>query len=328
MGFDKQFMVLNWTEPWSGRATWRRRLLNWKILRTVTSRRSASRYSGLDAVNATNTLDAAEIERFPIAEMICPVIENQPVNDGYKHLVLDAARGAATANAGQFFHLLCPATGELTPFLRRPMSIYRIDRARGRLEFLYKIVGAGTKALATLETGDDLNILGPLGHGFNLQDDCKHLLMVARGVGLATLAPLAEMASENGVRVTAILSARAPEYIMSEDYLRSVGAEVVIVSDTEGTSDVDTVERMVRDTIEAGDVGLLATCGSNRLLVMLQRLSREYGIPGQVALEQLMGCGIGMCFACVLPFRTSDGLTYRRVCKDGPVFPIEEALSW
>ena len=273
-------------------------------------------------------MDAAELERFPVAETICPVLKNEPINDSYKHLVLDAARGAATAKAGQFFHLLCPATGDFTPFLRRPMSIYRIDRAQGRLEFLYKTVGAGTKALATLAPGDSLNIFGPLGQGFKLDDDCKHVLMVARGVGLATLAPLAEMASESGIRVTAILSARAPEYMMSEDYLRSVGAEVVTVTDAEGTSDVDDVERKIRRIVEDGGVDLFATCGSNRLLTMLQRLSREYGIPGQVALEQVMGCGIGMCFTCVLPFRTPDGLTYRRVCKDGPVFPIEEALSW
>ena len=275
-----------------------------------------------------NTAPAADLERFPVAEMICPVLENKAVNDGYMHLVLDAARGAATAKAGQFFHLLCPATGEFTPFLRRPMSIYRIDRAQGRLEFLYKIVGAGTKALATLRPGDSLDIFGPLGEGFKLHDDCKHVLMVARGVGLATLAPLAEMAVERGIRMSAILSARSPEYMMSEDYLRSVGAEVVTVTDAEGTSVVEDVERMVRGNVEADGVDLFATCGSNRLFLMLQRLAREYGIAGQVALEQLMGCGIGMCFTCVLPFRTPDGLAYKRVCKEGPVFPIEEVLSW
>lgn len=277
---------------------------------------------------AVDMMDAAELERFPVAETICPVLKNEAVNDGYNHLVLDAARGAATAEAGQFFHLLCPATGDLTPFLRRPMSIYRVDRAQGRLEFLYKIVGAGTKALATLEPGDSLDIFGPLGQGFKLEDGCKHVLMVARGVGLATLAPLAEMAGERGIRVTAILSARAPEYMMSEDYLRSVGAEVVTVTDAEGTSEVGNVERLLRKIIGAEGVDLFATCGSNRLLMMLQRLSREYGIPGQVALEQLMGCGIGMCFTCVLPFSSPDGPTYKRVCKDGPVFPIEEVLSW
>jgi len=271
---------------------------------------------------------AKSSERFPVSESICPVLENKPVNDGYIHLVLDAAHGAAVAQAGQFYHLLCPATGEHTPFLRRPMSIYRIDRAQGRLEFLYKIVGAGTKALATLKPGDGLDVFGPLGRGFELPETCRHVAMVARGVGLATLAPLAEMAIERGARVSAILSAREPAYLMSEDYLRSVGAEVVTVTDAEGTSSVEDVERMVRSLIEQEGVDLIGTCGSNRLLMLLQRLCAEYKIPGQVALEQLMGCGIGMCFVCVLPFRSPDGLVYKRVCKDGPVFPIEEALSW
>ena len=279
-------------------------------------------------MNSTRLIEAADLERFPIGEMIGTVVENTPVNDGYNHLVLEAPRGAATADAGQFFHLLCPPVGDSVTFLRRPMSIYRIDRAQGRLEFLYKIVGAGTKALATLKAGDGLNIFGPLGVGFTLEDGWKHVLMVARGVGLATLAPLAELAVERGVRVSAILSARSPEYMMSEDYLRTVGAKVITVNDADGTSNVEDVEQTVRAIIEAEGVDLIATCGSNRLLLMLQGLAREYGIAGQVALEQLMGCGIGMCFVCVLPFRTPDGLAYKRVCKDGPVFPIEEALSW
>ncbi len=87
---------------------------------------------------------------FPVAETLCPVVSNDWVNDSYKHLILDAAHGAAHAEPGQFFHLLCPTTGENVPFFRRPMSVYRIDRAQGRLEFLYKIVGRGTTTLAAL----------------------------------------------------------------------------------------------------------------------------------------------------------------------------------
>ena len=266
---------------------------------------------------------------FPIAETLCPVVANDWVNDSYKHIVLDAAHGASHAEPGQFFHLLCPTTGENVPFFRRPMSIYRIDKAQGRLEFLYKIVGRGTTTLAALAPGETLNIFGPLGRRFDFGTRCRHIVQVARGVGLATLAPVTEAAGKLGVRTTAILSARSPQHLMSIDYLRSMGAGVIAVTDTEGTSDVAAVERILRRLIEKEGGDFLVTCGSNRLLQLLQRLGREYGIAGEVALEQHMGCGNGMCFACVREFRTPEGgITYRRVCWEGPVFDLQEAVSW
>jgi dihydroorotate dehydrogenase electron transfer subunit len=265
----------------------------------------------------------------PIVETTCPIISNDWVNAEYKRLVLKVPVSATCAMPGQFFHLLCPTNASDAPFLRRPMSIYRIDRDRSRLEFLYKIVGKGTRTLAELGTGDDLNVLGPLGKGFDLNSTHRHIIQIGRGVGLATLAQVAETAGAMGTRTTAVLSARSPDLLMSVDYLRGVGAEVITVTDSANTSGVDQVERIVRGLIEHQGGDLLITCGSNRLLTLARRLGSEYGIPGEVALEQTMGCGIGMCFACVREFRSEDGApTYRRVCWDGPVFDIQEVLSW
>lgn len=279
---------------------------------------------------APDALPGADMAgRFPLAEALCPVVANDWVNDTYKHLIIEAAHGAALAAAGQFFHLLCPVIGGNAPFFRRPMSVYRIDAAQGRLEFLYKIVGRGTATLATLVPGDALNVFGPLGRGFDLAQRARHVVQLARGVGLATLAPLAEAAGRLGIRTTAILSARSPAHLMSVAYLESMGARVIAVTDSEGTSEVSAVEGHVRRAIEREGGDFLVTCGSNRLLQMLQRVGRELGIAGQVALEQHMGCGNGMCFACVREFRAAQGgLTYRRVCWDGPVFDLQEATSW
>lgn len=266
---------------------------------------------------------------FPLADAVCPVVANDWVNDTYKHLVLEAEHGATHARPGQFFHLLCPVIGENAPFFRRPMSVYRIDAALGRIEFLYKIVGRGTATLATLAPGDSLNVFGPLGRGFDFAGRAHHIVQVARGVGLATLAPVADAAGRLGIRTTAILSARSPAHLMSVASLRAAGAEVVTVTDSEGTSDLAAVERLVRRAIEQEGGDFLATCGSNRLLQMLQRVGRELGTAGEVALEQHMGCGNGMCFACVREVRTPQGgVTFRRVCWEGPVFDLQEAISW
>ena len=109
---------------------------------------------------------------------------------------------------------------------------------------------------------------------------------------------------------------------------RAEGAEVVPVTDSEGSSAPAQVERLIRDLVETGRCDAVFTCGSARLLRLLQSLSREFGLPGQVALEQQMACGLGMCFCCVRNF-TVDGQTVsKRVCWDGPVFPLAEATSW
>lgn len=266
---------------------------------------------------------------FRIAENICTVVANDQVNRDYRLLTLAAPPTALKVEAGQFFHLACPSVGEERPFLRRPMSVYRFDRAAGRIEFLYKVTGIGTRGLATLVPGDELDCFGPLGIGFTLAPDTRHVLMLARGVGLATMAPLAEMAVRHGARVTAILSARSPDLIMSTDYLREVGADIVEVHDSDGSSAVPAVEGIIRRLHSERPFDLLTTCGSNRLMMLLQKLGKELDVPGQVAIEQHMACGIGMCFCCVREFHpTPDKTTFRRVCIEGPVFDLQEPLSW
>src|SRR3982074_1554068 len=99
----------------------------------------------------------------PAEESLAPVVSHHWVNPEYKHLVVDASPRALAVKPGQFFNLLCPSPDEGELWLRRPQSVYRIDRDNGRLEFLYKCVGRGTLGLATLEPGNTLNMVGPLG---------------------------------------------------------------------------------------------------------------------------------------------------------------------
>jgi dihydroorotate dehydrogenase electron transfer subunit len=206
------------------------------------------------------------------------------------------------------------------------MSLYSANPKQGEVEFLYKVTGAGTRGLATLAVGDQLNILGPLGVGFTLKGEWRSIAVVGRGVGLATLAPLAAMAQSRGISVLAILSARSPEVLMSADVFAKYGATVLTVTDTEGTSGTRNVERLLRGFAADGRIDAFFTCGSRRLTALLQKLGREFDIPGQVALEQQMACGLGMCFCCVKSFRTAEATKQRRVCIEGPVFDLAEVL--
>ncbi|GAA4339139.1 dihydroorotate dehydrogenase electron transfer subunit [Pigmentiphaga soli] len=252
------------------------------------------------------------------------VLRNERVNRDYRHLVLAADSRAAAARAGQFFHLLCPAVGADTPFFRRPMSTYRADPASGRVEFLYKVTGAGTRGLASLQPGAPLQMLGPLGTGFSLPAGARHIVVLGRGVGLATLAPLSDLAAAAGVGVTAILSARDADSLMSQQRFADVGAQVIELTDDAGTSAVGNVERLLRELHAGGRADAFYTCGSTRLTQLMQRLGKELGVPGEVALEQQMACGLGMCYCCVRAFHDGDRLVSKRVCWDGPVFPLAE----
>jgi dihydroorotate dehydrogenase electron transfer subunit len=269
----------------------------------------------------------AAASQSPAEESLCPVVSHNWVNPEYKHLVVDASAKALSVTPGQFFNLLCPSpdVGEL--FFRRPQSVYRIDRARGCIEFLYKCVGRGTRGLATLRRGDSLNMVGPLGVGFKLEAARRNIVVLGRGVGIATLGPISQLARERHVGVTAILSARNPDFVMADALFREAG-DVVSVLDSDGTSAVENVERLLGELIAQKRADAFFTCGSNRLFQLMKRLGRAHNIPGQVAMEQVMACGLGPCYVCVRTFEVNGKQELRRVCIDGPVFNLQEAVGW
>ena len=276
-----------------------------------------------------------------VGEFIGDVVSNDWVNKEYKHLVLAVHERALAAYAGQFFHLLCPSPDGAEVWMRRPMSVYRVDKpllgrsgaapdasAAGHIEFLYKAEGRGTRGMAMLAQGDAFNIAGPLGKGFKLDPAWKNIVVLGRGVGLATLAPLSQLAAEKKVGVTAILSARNPDVVMSRDLFEGLAANTVTVLDTDTTSDVANVEKIIEGLIKEKRADAFFTCGSSRLLKLMQSLGRKHGIPGQVAMEQIMVCGFGACYVCMRTFMVDGEKVLRRVCRDGPVFNIQEAVGW
>jgi dihydroorotate dehydrogenase electron transfer subunit len=267
------------------------------------------------------------VAHIPAEEALCPIVSHEWVNSEYKNLVVEASSKALAVNPGQFFNLLCPSpdSGEL--WLRRPQSVYRIDRTNGRIEFLYKCAGRGTRGLATLKPGEQLNMVGPLGVGFTLPTRCKHIVVLGRGVGLATMGPISQLAGDKGVNVTAILRPRCSELALAADLCARVG-EVIPVLDSDGTSKVENVEAILTWLIGERRADAFYTCGSNRLMQLMKRLGRENGIPVQVAMEQVMACGVGPCYVCVRTFEVDGRKELRRVCIEGPVFDLQEALGW
>jgi len=263
----------------------------------------------------------------PAEEALCRVVSNVWVNPEYKHLIVTGSPKQLKVRPGQFFNILCPSPDDGDLWLRRPQSVYRIDREGGNLEFLYKCVGRGTRGMATLEPGEECNMVGPLGIGFSLKPEWKNIVVLGRGVGLATMGPISQLAAENGVGVTAILSARSPELVMADELFGKVGP-VIRVLDTDGTSSVENVEAILEKLIAAKKADAFYTCGSNRLMFLMKELGKKHGIPGEVAMEQIMACGLGPCYVCVRTFEVDGHKELRRVCIEGPVFDLQECVGW
>ena len=263
----------------------------------------------------------------PAEEALGKVLSHVWVNDEYKHLVVKASPKQLRAKPGQFFNILCPSPDDGELWLRRPQSIYRIDRKNGNLEFLYKTAGRGTRGMATFKPGDDCNMVGPLGVGFSLKPGAKNIVVLGRGVGLATMGPISQLAADQGVGVTAILSARSPDLVMADELFSEVG-DVIRVLDTDGTSDIKNVRAILEKLIAEKKADAFYTCGSNRLMFLMKELGKKHGIPGQVAMEQIMACGLGPCYVCVRTFEVDGHKELRRVCIEGPVFDLQECTGW
>ena len=252
------------------------------------------------------------------------VLSNTKVSERYWHMEVEAASIVNEITAGQFFNIKC--SGETFPFLRRPFSIYRINKDEGTIEFLYLVKGEGTVHLTRVKPDEEVELLGPLGEGFKLQESWDTIFLLARGVGIATLAALAQEAGEKNIKCIAILSARSNDDLLATETLQTLGAQVYKVTEEDKTSDVDNVEKIIKDIISKNKIDAGFTCGSKRLSRLLQKLSLENHIPSQIALEEHMGCAMGVCYACVCDIIEDDKRKSVRVCHDGPVFELDKVV--
>lgn len=219
---------------------------------------------------------------------------------------------AANAQPGQFLHI---AVAGHT--LRRPISIADINRDQHTVTILFKIVGSGTTALATLGPGMLLDVLGPLGNGFPIEKQTSALL-IGGGIGVPPLYHLGKTLQNEGVKVTSILGFQTKNNVFYEDKFKALG-DVYIVTD-DGTYGS---EGLVTDLIpKVGAFDYYYSCGPIPMLKAVQHSIPDK--PGYISLEERMGCGVGACFACVVPADNSAG--YAKICQHGPVFSSSEVV--
>jgi dihydroorotate dehydrogenase electron transfer subunit len=239
---------------------------------------------------------------------------------GATELVVHHPSAAAAVHPGQFFQL---AVGAPLTLLRRPYSAAWADAASGRIGFLFNVVGAGSAWLANRHEGHDLDLLGPLGRGFDLDGD-NPAIIVAGGLGIAVFPGVVRALLERGRRVSVLLGARSASQLLSSD--RFAGAEVQTATD-DGTAGH---HGSVIDLLENLPLGRgldLFACGPTPMLKAVTQHAPRLRLPLssiQVALETPMGCGVGTCLGCAAP-RKQGG--YLLTCQDGPCVRADR-IDW
>ena len=213
--------------------------------------------------------------------------------------------------------------------MRRPMSVYRVDRAKGQVEFLYKVEGRGTRGMAMLAPGDDFNIAGPLGVGFKLQPDWKNIVVLGRGVGLATLAPLSQMAASEASGITRHLECAQPR---SRDVARTVRR--IRRADHHSRR----FRRQQRGRKCREDSRKPGRCGQGGCVLHLwlqpaveadaDGSARSTTFPARSPSSRSWFADLAPATSACAPSRSTACGRSKRVCRDGPVFNMQEAVGW
>jgi dihydroorotate dehydrogenase electron transfer subunit len=257
-----------------------------------------------------------------MVEQTVQIVSNQRSTDDYYLLVVRAPGIAPLVQPGQFGHVrILPMKDAL---LRRPFSIYQV--ADDTLSILYKNVGKGTGVLSRARAGEELSMIGPLGHGFTVPESKREIpLLVAGGYGMAALYLLAERSPQKGI---VFVGGRRGVDILCEEEFRKLGWEVRVTTEDGSRGERGLVTQPLEAELERNVTGRkLFACGPTPMLKAVARIAAKHDLPAELSLDEHMCCGVGVCLTCVVPIRTAPGWEYQRSCTEGPVFDARK-VAW
>lgn len=228
------------------------------------------------------------------------------------------------AKPGNFIEIR--VTDQLDPFLRRPISIYNLDRENGILEFIFQVKGKGTELLAKREEGKTIDIVGPIGYGTFKYDDYENIAIIGGGIGVFPLYELAKSAKVDYKNVTTYLGFRNKDFVVLEEEFGKVSNKLILTTDDGSYAEKGFAINYLEKDMEAGKVDAIYACGPLPMLKAVQKLAIEKEIPCQISLEEKMACGLGVCLGCAVKTAKSpkDAPEYWHVCKAGPVFNAKD----
>ena len=236
-----------------------------------------------------------------------------------------STNAAGYASAGQFVSLYPNSDSMLLP---RPISICEIDDRNGLLRLVYRVAGKGTLEFTRLAPGDTIEILGPNGNGFlpfcdKAKDKNTKALLVGGGIGIP---PMVELAKTLSCDVTVVAGYRSAEEMFLTEELKQEGRLVIATDDGSAGIRGTVIDAIKEEKIQAD---VIYACGPKPMLKGIKAFAEEEGIPAFVSMEERMACGVGACLGCVCESTAKDDhsqVNNKRVCVDGPVFPVSEVV--
>ncbi|MBN2793849.1 MAG: dihydroorotate dehydrogenase electron transfer subunit [Clostridia bacterium] len=222
---------------------------------------------------------------------------------------------------GQFFGLKADDNGY--PLLRRPISVSRVDA--NSFELTIKLVGQGTELIYNKKIGETINVLGPVGNGFYLEEAKKNSIIVGGGIGISPVKELARVLKNKFNDDFPVLLGFRDEPFDLEDFsLYSSKIEIATESGITGTKGY--VTTLLEEHLKENEIDTVYVCGPHVMLKAVKLLCDRYNVTTQLLMEERMACGIGACLVCTCAIKEGTEIKNKRVCKDGPVFYGSEVV--
>lgn len=250
-----------------------------------------------------------------------PILHHEPLTADVWRLDVLAPNLAKQAQPGQFA-MLRKKHG--THFLRRPLGIAFVDIVKGKVSFIYRLLGGGTHELATLRVGETVNVEAPLGsQTFSLETGRS--LLVGGGAGAAPLLFLAKVLAEKYKKPIILLGGRNAAETFWAELLAPYAEKIYLATDDGSKGFHGFVTGLLPKVWAQHAFSHIQTCGPTPMMFGVAKFAKAKGIPCEVSLEARMACGFGVCLGC--SFTGENSGKRRRVCADGPVFPAEEVFA-
>ena len=223
---------------------------------------------------------------------------------------------------GQFVNIKC--CNGLDAYLRRPISIMNVDKDNKSFSIVFQAKGKGTNLLCSVEPGQQIDLLGPLGKGFQISKDYKKIAVIGGGIGVFPLLYLLNKSLANEKDV--FLGFRDKSAVVLEKEFNDAGTELFITTDDGSYKEKGFITNALKDQMQNKTYDMIYACGPTPMLKIVTDIAKEFDTLCQVSMEQRMGCGIGACLVCACKVKKEDDWDYGHVCKDGPVFWSTEVM--
>jgi dihydroorotate dehydrogenase electron transfer subunit len=253
------------------------------------------------------------------------VLSNEALLGGYARLTFEDQEIAKDCRPGQFLSVRTSDYG--IPLLRRPFGVHDVDG--DAVTMLVKVIGPGTEQFAGFTSGQTIDVLGPLGTGFDLDAIDGPVLLVAGGIGIAPLFYTARVLMQSGHAPTLLFGGATKNDLPTLDLFEALGVPVQTVTEDGSHGEKGLVTTPLQKFM-AKAPSLVLSCGPPAMLKAVSDIAHKYNAPCQVSLESVMACGVGSCLGCVtevIECGDSDDLCYERVCREGPVFDSRK-VAW